>query len=353
MAFAGGAPAVVNAVLSYISTTAESRNAALRSEIAVAIAAATQRRTTAPLDRIELGSVTYADGTDPFEGKARHLGSYVRSDSTVYKPPRLELDFLDATNAAEVAKVAERLATSYDVFLAENFPGLDTYIASAETWLTDALAGSTGINTGVEDQIWVRDRTRVLRESSRASDEAMTAWAGRGFAMPPGALVNQLATIERDAQEKIGESSRERAIKTWDTELENVRLAVNKSLDLRGVAVSAATEYMKAVALAPQLGLEVTKNVQAAHQRLNDSLMEFFKEDKAVREYNLAVTRDEDARVRKKVEVDFAANNAAFAQRVSATIAGAQAQGQQAASALNGMNAQGSVSGSDQTITNI
>lgn len=350
MAFAGGAPAVVNAVLSYINATAEQRNSALRTDITAAISAATKRRATDPLNTINLGSVN--PETDTFEGKARHLGSYVNAKA-VYKPPRLELDFLDTKYAAEVERVADRLATSYADFLTENFPGLDTYINSAETWLTEALTGSTGINTGVEDQIWVRERTRVLREASRASDEAMTAWVGRGFAMPPGALVNQLATIERDAQEKIGESSRERAIKTWDTELENVRLAVNRSLDLRAAAVSAATDYMRAVALAPQLGLEVTKNVQAAHKLLNDTLLEFFKEDKAVREYNLGVTYAEDGRVRKKVEVDFAADNAAFVERIKATVAGAQAQGQQAASALNGMNAQGSVSGSDSTVINI
>ena len=129
-----------------------------------------------------------------------------------------------------------------------------------------------------------------------------------------------------------------------------MRLAVNRSLDTRNSAMSAALEYMKNVALAPQLGLEITKNVQTAQQRMNEALLEFYKADLSGLDYNLRLHTFDTQMSRQKEDVDLKAASEAFGQKIAAVMAGAEAQGQQAAAALNGLHAQGTVSGSETMI---
>lgn len=333
--FSGGAPAVVAAVMSYVQAVSEARNTTLMANVNAAIAAAQVPPSTKPYVNLNLPDIQNID--------ARSIAAH-----------QLSLGDLANIYGSNTADVARTLANGFSGFISSSFPSMGTYVAVAETWLSTALgAGGTGVNATVEDQIWSRERTRVLRDAHRASDEAMTAWVGRGFAMPPGALLAQLATVDRDAQEKIGESSRERAIKTWDIEVENMRLAVNRSLDTRNSAMSAALEYMKNVALAPQLGLEITKNVQTAQQRMNEALLEFYKADLSGLDYNLRLHTFDTQMSRQKEDVDLKAASEAFGQKIAAVMAGAEAQGQQAAAALNGLHAQGTVSGSDTTSTQI
>ena len=105
--------------------------------------------------------------------------------------------------------------------------------------------------------------------------------------------------------------------------------------------------------MAPQLGLQVTQNVQAAHQRLNDVLLDFYKTDMEARDFVLKLRTSETQFSRDKENTDLGAVLKTLEQRVAATTTAAQMQGQQAAAALNGLHAQASIGGSDQTITSI
>ena len=340
-AFTGGAPAVVGQILSYVQSVADARNNALTTSLSTLAAVASTAAKT--------GDIT-------------PLSSVVQAPLTLSDAQKFTLEDLRLTYGAETEKVAVDLADSFTSFLEDNFPPFKTYQDSfvnyADDWLTKALnpseqGGGTGVNERVEEQIWARERARTLKEADRATDEAMTGWMSKGYSLPPGALVHQVAMINMAAQEKISESSRERAIKTFDLEIENVRLALGRSLDARNTAVGAATEYMRAVAVAPQLGLQVTQNVQAAHQRLNDVLLDFYKTDMEARDFVLKLRTSETQFSRDKENTDLGAVLKTLEQRVAATTTAAQMQGQQAAAALNGLHAQASIGGSDQTITSI
>lgn len=101
--------------------------------------------------------------------------------------------------------------------------------------------GGSGINPLVEDQIWQRDRQRILNDAMRAEEENMAVWAARRYPMPPGAAMYQSLQIRRDAADKIAESSRTLSIKQMEIEIENVKFAIEASIKLYAAAMSAAS----------------------------------------------------------------------------------------------------------------
>lgn len=126
-------------------------------------------------------------------------------------------------------------------------------VEAAMQWLVDAIrANGTGLPIQIEAQIWERDRARVGKETGRQVATAINSWAAKGYSIPPGAMVGQVAAIRRDAHDQLSTSSREIAIKVTEIHVENARFAVEQMLSLRNQALSQATDYMKAMMLSPQ-----------------------------------------------------------------------------------------------------
>lgn len=171
-------------------------------------------------------------------------------------PPDLgELDVTQLQNLywENRAEIMEMLKAAFSEYMAEWFP-TGTYFEKATAWLERALGeGGTSINTDVENALWERDRARLAAEAARAEDEAMTAFASRGYVLPPGSLVHGVLTIRQGLTNALSQQSRDIAIKAHQDELDNARLAVQQAISLRGAAMSAAINYMQALAVAPQI----------------------------------------------------------------------------------------------------
>lgn len=171
-------------------------------------------------------------------------------------PPDLgELDVTQLQNLywENRAEIMEMLKAAFSDYMAEWFPA-GTYFEKATAWLERALGeGGTSINTDVENALWERDRARLAAEAARAEDEAMTAFASRGYVLPPGSLVHGVLTIRQGLTNALSQQSRDIAIKAHQDELDNARLAVQQAISLRGEAMSAAINYMQALAVAPQI----------------------------------------------------------------------------------------------------
>jgi hypothetical protein len=171
-------------------------------------------------------------------------------------PPDLgELDVTQLQNLywENRAEIMEMLKAAFSEYMAEWFPA-GSYFEKATAWLERALGeGGTSINTAVETALWERDRARLTAEAARAEDEAMTAFAARGYVLPPGSLVHSVLTIRQGLTNAVSQQSRDIAIKAHQDELDNARLAVQQAIGLRGAAMSAAINYMQALAVAPQI----------------------------------------------------------------------------------------------------
>lgn len=245
--------------------------------------------------------------------------------------------------------VSASLANTFTAFLSTHFP-VSTDIVAAQNWILRALTtGGSGINTSVEEQLWARDRARLMRDTDRAVDEASAAWAARGYPLPPGALVHQVSTLQRDLQDKLGESSRNAAITSFTAEVENARIAVERAISLRVAAVAAATEYMRALVLAPQLGAQLAETIASSQARLNDALTSFYRADVEGKTVALRVTTTNAELAQRTNEANLRALTESVSQRVQAAMSAAQMTGTQAAAALNALHANAAISGADVT----
>ena len=246
--------------------------------------------------------------------------------------------------------VIDKLAGLFGGFMTEFFPNECGYLQKAQQWICDALTnGGTGIKPHVENQIWQRDRARVLADVKRAGDELLAAFAARGFPLPPGAATHAMHLTQFDGQNKIAQASRDVAIKQVEIEIENVRFAVESAISLYGSAIAAASDYIKALSIGPTAAMQVVPSVTDSQSRLIGAASEYYRARIAVKELELRATlpnaeMDQAARA-KRGDWQIALVHA----RVRAAMAAAQGLSSQAAAALNGLHASASIGGSSST----
>lgn len=165
----------------------------------------------------------------------------------------LDIDQMQTLYWENRDEIMEMLKAAFREYMADWFPA-GNYFEKATAWLERALGdGGASINLDVENALWERDRARLTAEAARAEDEAMTAFASRGYVLPPGSLAHGVLTIRQGLTNALSQQSRDIAIKSHQDELDNARLAVQQAIGLRGAAMSAAINYMQALAVAPQI----------------------------------------------------------------------------------------------------
>lgn len=244
-------------------------------------------------------------------------------------------------------KTVSKLATLFRDYLSRYFPNNCDSLRHAQQKLCEMLTrGGTSINPVVEDQIWQRDRTRVLNEVNRAGREVLATFAARGFPVPPGAALHQMNMIQQDAQNKIAQASRDVAIKQVEIEIENVRFAVDKAIGLYQTAIAAAIDYIKALAIGPQLAAQVVPSVTDSQSRLIGAASDYYR----------AQLQASELLQRHKVadaEIDARGNEKAadlqmqrISNRLQAMMEYSKSVATQAAAALNAMHASAGVSAS-------
>lgn len=239
------------------------------------------------------------------------------------------------------------ITNSFTDFINTYFPNPQFY-EDALDWCHDAFTtGGTGLNADVEQQLWERGRARILGDSERAEDEAMASWANKRWPVPPGALTNQINQIRLDAGRKLAEQSRDISIKSFDTEIENVRFAVKEVLDQRKVALDAAGDYIKTIMLGPQTAMQLATGLANIRTELSRSLVALYSAEVTALEPRIRLAiADADLKFRG-AQANLQAQIQSIEEKVRAAIAGAQMVAQQASAGLNAINAQASISGQD------
>ena len=299
---------------------------------------------------IDLGNFKAAQA-EAYGGQAVNatLGGYIITPGTIESAPDarrpnvniprnasgVDTALFDSTYDRIMGDFPDKLAD----FILEYFPLNPALMNSVENWLQSAINGGTGINANVERQIWQRDRERITNEYQAASDEAIGTWASKGYPMPPGAAVANVASLAVKRAQSVAAVSRDAAIKAFETEIETVKFAVAAAIDYRVKAISAAMDYIRALALAPQLATQLATEASGAQARLISAAASFYNADISVaqlaQQRNIAQTELET-----KVGIQNSDTAARYVQtRANAAVSISQSLGTQAAAALNAVNA--------------
>lgn len=275
-------------------------------------------------------------------------------DKSYLPPPPPDFPPMDPNNGEaiydeKVREMLDMIQKAFDDFLTTYFPDTQAY-EDAIAWCERAVTtGGSGINLNVEQALWQRDRARIVADSERATDEAFATWANRRFPLPPGTLTNQVNQINLDMGRKIAESSRSAAIKSFEAELENARVAVKLLMDQKIAALNAAGDYAKVIMLGPQTAMQLATGLSGLQTQYWNAMTAYYTAQVTAAQpmVQLAIA---DANLQAEVgKANLQSQAASVDSMVKAAMAGAQMMASQAASGINAINAQTSVSGQDSS----
>ena len=253
-------------------------------------------------------------------------------------PKNLSFDDPNAAMAYFDAKNGE-LSALIDKAFKDMLPDM-SLMASALKWCERAInEGGTGISHAVESALWERGRSRILREAERDLNTVQERYARAGWPLPPGAMLHEAALIRQGGRDKLAEASRDIAIKSFETEVENVRFAVKTVVDQFSQAISSVGEYVKTVMMGPQVASQLASNITNLKNDAARTLVSLYQAQNSALEpfIRLSIT---DAELKSKAEESNMRSQLETAQlRANAALAQIKMVGDAAAASLNGIGA--------------
>lgn len=273
----------------------------------------------------------------------------------VPQPPELDAPDPDAGRKlyeSQLRHMQELITNGFAGFIGTYFPRTDWFDAALD-WCHRAIRdGGTGINAHVEAQLWERDRARIRRKASADRDQAMKQWAAKGFPQPPGALAMQVRLIDQAASDELSVQSRDIAIKSFDTEIENVRFAVKELLDLRMKALDAALNYIRTLMLGPETAMKLATGLSGLQYELMRALTAMYTAQVSALSPQIQMLIADAELRQKSAKANLDAEMASIDAKVRAAMSAAQMLGTQAAAGINAIGARASISGNDSSTLN-
>ncbi len=108
--------------------------------------------------------------------------------------------------------------------------------------LSDVENGGTGLSSDVEDAIWERTRERDDKDYVEAAEKLDSRWAGKGFSLPSGVLVELHQDLIVDDRNQRVERSRDILIKQAELAQVNTHFSITSSLSLEQLELNHANE---------------------------------------------------------------------------------------------------------------
>lgn len=276
-----------------------------------------------------------------------------QSAMDVATPIEPDVEIPRIAEGAELAKfhiltdaIIDKLVEIFRNYMNEFLPNECPYLEKAQLWICRTLSGNnpTGISAQVEAMIWNRERDRILSENGRAKEDIIREYSARGYPMPPGAMYEAVLSVERKNMEEIGKSSRDIAIEMAKIEIENMKFAVEKAIELYVGATQAAGEYIKALAMGPQIGMEVIPSVTDSQSKLIEAANSYYQSRIRIAEM-IQKNWQFNAEMQNKARSEEASNNLERGKaNLVALVDRAKAAATMAAAALNAVSANATVS---------
>lgn len=256
----------------------------------------------------------------------------------VYIPSTLEESDPFWRFETEKANLTQWLADLFAQFFVTYYPLANDAYDEATAWLVNTINnGGTGIPAAVENQIWQRARDNVQRSSMQAQNSAYVDFSSRGFSLPPGALTARLDGIRTEGMLKLAESSRDTAIKQVEIEIENIKFAVNLAIDARLKALAAAADYLRAMALGPEIASKLVDKTQDGQARLIAATADFYRARLSRDELSYKAWSTLMEQKGKDGSANLTSSNQAIDARVRAAVGAADSYGRTASAALQSL----------------
>ena len=153
---------------------------------------------------------------------------------------------------AQLNKIVALLSGQLAGFFNTYYPlSADAY-DEANAWILNQITnGGTGVNKQVAAELWQRAREKIIRDARSIENQLTVGYAAKGYSIPPGAMLAKIENARFAGLTASGEAATTIAAKMFDAEVDMIKFAVGQALDARKMAMSAAADYIRAVASAP------------------------------------------------------------------------------------------------------
>ena len=153
---------------------------------------------------------------------------------------------------AQLDKLVALLSDQLAGFFARYYPLAADAYDEASAWLVNQITnGGAGVNEQVAAELWQRARERIIRDGRRVENQIATGYAAKGYMIPPGAMTAKMEEARFQQLTATGEAATAVASKMFDAEVDMIKFAVDAAVKARQMAMSAAADYIRAVASAP------------------------------------------------------------------------------------------------------
>lgn len=202
--------------------------------------------------------------------------SYQVPTLSVGAPPQFSDLFNGSDNAS--ANIAA-LNGQVDDWMAKYFPSINgSFSTIPEDWLANVISGVQpfGIDSSIFDLVWHRARDRAYRTVASEQRTLEANFSARGFSLPPGALVAQLAQSERRAADALLDVNREQAIQDAQIKNDLLKMAVQVSAQLKTGILNTAADFFRAWHSVYQLDADTSRIRAQAYQAFYQALGSYY-----------------------------------------------------------------------------
>lgn len=204
-------------------------------------------------------ALNYTVGPKNFGNAPQFSDLFTGSDST------------DTTTAELNAQV--------DAWLEKYFPSINGAFKNVpEDYLLGVISGVTpfGTDKTVFDMVWQQSRDRAYATTRSEQRQLEASFSGRGFSLPPGALIDALAQSEARATAVVLDTVREQAIKQADIKVQILSQAVEIASQLKLGILNASADYFRSYFSVYSLSNETARIRAQAYQAYYEALSNFY-----------------------------------------------------------------------------
>lgn len=214
---------------------------------------------TLPAD-LKIDMATFKTNVDALVTNLQNswMAKFLPAATDTSKYDTLFKDILNGSDEASTQAKLDALESSLRSALDATFSSLSSDLTTRiGTLRTDLAARRAGIQPLVDGAIatakdetasiaWANARDRVAREGARQEAEAISDWAGRGFALPSGVLTAQQAITRQATLDAAAKTAAEEALRAQEMNIDLAKVAVDAWLRTAQVELQADLEAFRA-----------------------------------------------------------------------------------------------------------
>lgn len=286
----------------------------------------------------------FGEGVKADVGDAPHILAEDLATSLSMVPPPANLAFSDPEVAKSYFEMQNEamntlIEEAFKKIVEIVFPDMES-IRRVFGWCSRAIMnGGTGINVNVESALWERGRARLLRQAERDAATMQEQYARAGWPLPPGAMLHAISNIRQDSRDKLAEQSRDITVKSFETEVENIKFAITTISGLFNQAFQTANDYVRTVMLGPQTAAQLASSMSGLENDAARTLVSLYQAQSAALEPFLRLEIADAELKMKAQEANLRAKMDTAQIRAQAALANLKMVGDAAAASLNGIGA--------------